>query len=247
MHQVRLKAPGVALAGCVLLLQASCTARHRLATSASHSTQPGQYSVDLVPHMELRIENAYYRDSMPKRGTAGYLGTATARFEVRGRSGLLLLSVQSALTRPPRDQPPVQELILPSQRRYRLYRFFYAIVFNQRGNLHGSVLLGARSQDEIDRLSERLRMEPDAVCGGASAHCTVFPEMCTVSIDIQILVNGVARTVLSGSPLSSVAPGAKHVALLRLSGGHLEPFKIDSADPGALRTPLLPGDQVKWE
>jgi hypothetical protein len=138
-------------------------------------------------------------------------------------------------------------LIRPSQRRFRRYRFFYAVVFNQRGNIHGSVLLGDASPDEIDRLTERLLKDPDSVCGASSNHCTVFPEMCTVSIDIEIVVNGTPRVALAGSQLSSVAAGAKHVELLRLSGGRLTPVQIDQNDPAALRMPLLPGDQVKLD
>jgi hypothetical protein len=230
----------------VLLFSVSCAPRHAVSTAVQVKPVQGGW-VDLVPRMELRIENAYYRDGMPKRGSAGYLGTETARFQVRPKGGLRFLSIQSALPQRPRDQLPVQELIRTSQRRYHNYRFFYAVVFNHRGNIHGSVLLGAKSQNEMDRLTERLAADPDFVCGSPSEHCTVFPEMCTVSIDIEIVVNGAPRAVLSGSQLSSVAPAARHVELLRLFGDRLTPVQIDPNDPAALRSPLLPGDQVEWD
>jgi hypothetical protein len=55
--------------------------------------------------MELRIQNANYRDGFPKHGTDGYLGTETAHYQVRNR-GVRLLSVDDALRPHPREQPP---------------------------------------------------------------------------------------------------------------------------------------------
>src|SRR5579871_1695207 len=114
----------------------------RIAPPRANATQSAW--VDLRPQMEIRIQNAYYRDGSPKRGIDGYLGTESAHFQVRGR-GLKLLAVENLLKPHPREQPPVQELIPESQRRYARYRYFYAVVFNHRGNIRGSVLLGGGS------------------------------------------------------------------------------------------------------
>jgi hypothetical protein len=196
--------------------------------------------------MQLRIENAYYRDGFPKHGTNGYLGTETAHYQVRAR-GFRLLSVENVVKPHPREQPPVQELIPAAQKRYPHYRYFYAVVLNRRGNIRGSVLLGAGSVEELDRLSAVLMTDPDSVCGIQSQRCTVFPEMCTVSIDIEIFVNGIARTVSSGSLLASVITGAHQVDVLRRSDdGHVSLLKIEPDNPGALRLPLAPGDRITW-
>jgi len=56
-------------------------------------------------------------------------------------------------------------------------------------------------------------------------------------------VNGAARTVLSGSLVSSVAPGAQHLEVMRRTGGKTVPVEVK---PGDLRVPLMPGDQVTW-
>jgi hypothetical protein len=197
--------------------------------------------------MQLRIENAYYRDGLPKHGINGYLGTETAHYQVRAR-GIRLLSVENVLKPHPREQPPVQELIPASQRRYAHYRYFYAVVFNHRGNLRGSVLLGAQSLEEIDRLSALLMTQPDSVCDVESPHCIVFPEMCTASIDIEIFVNGLARTVSSGSLLASVVTGAHQIDVLRRDeAGHVAGLKIEPENPSALRVPLEPGDRITWK
>lgn len=206
----------------------------------------GKGWLDLRPQMELRIENAYYRDGVPKRGLAGYLGTEIARYQVRP-SGLRLVSVQSGLKERSTAYLPVQQLVRASQRHYRHYRFFYAVVFKQKGDTRGSVLLGAGSRDELNRLATQLLSDPDSVCSTRSMHCTVFPETCSVSLEIEIVVNGAPRTVPWGSLLASLAAHPRHVELLRLYSGRLTPVEIDSSDPNALRLPLLPGDHVNWD
>lgn len=207
---------------------------------------PGSGQVNLRPRMELRIENAYYREGAPKHGLDGFLGTQIARYQVRAGGELKLVSVHSELKQRPPDQPPVQKLIRGSQNRYRFHRFFYAIVFRRKGNVRGSVLLGANSGEELDRLGARLINDPDSVCNG-SGHCSVFPEACSVALEMEVQVNGVSRSILWGSPLSSIAVKPKHVALRRLDAGRWTPVELDPSDPAALRLPLLPGDQIDWD
>ena len=94
--------------------------------------------------MELRIENAYYREGAVKHGIVGFLGTEITRYQVRPR-GLGLIAVEATLPQRPRDQPPVQQLLRTSHMHYRYYRFFYAVVFSKRRETGGAVLLGAES------------------------------------------------------------------------------------------------------
>jgi hypothetical protein len=58
---------------------------------------------------QLRVET-------PKHGVADFLGTQTAVYRV-GARGSQLVSVRSDVARRPADQPPVQDLIGPQQRR----------------------------------------------------------------------------------------------------------------------------------
>jgi hypothetical protein len=162
------------------------------------------------------------------------------------RLGFFRRSRRDAETRP-EDQPAVQELLRPEQRRYRYHRFFYQVVFKSKGEIRGAVLLGAGSKQELDRLGDRLVAEPDSVCGDRLVHCTVFPEVCSVSVEIEIVVNGNPSTVVWGSVLASVATRPKHFKLLRLHAGRLTAVEVDFGDVNALRLPLLPGDWVTWE
>ena len=205
---------------------------------------PGKDWMDLRPRMELRIENAYYQPGAPRRGLSGYLGTEVAQYGVTPQGRLHLLSVKPMAARPEND-PPVQQLISTEQERYRFHRFYFEILF--RNSARGSVLLGANSTAEIDSLAARLLSEPDSVCGPASANCTVFPEACSVSAEMEIVVNAVPKVVLWGSSLASVATNPQQVTLRRFYEGKLRPIEIDPRDKEALRLPLLPGDQLRWK
>jgi len=197
--------------------------------------------------MELKIENTYFDPATPRQGLSGYLGTEIARYQVSPGRGLSPLGVQTPLAKRPSDQPSAQDLIRPLQRRHRKYRFYYAVVFIRKGTAGGSVLLGASSLGELDRLSAELLAAPDSICGDRSRHCTVFPSTCTVSLEMQIVVNGQKRSVPWRSTLASVVPGARHIELMRQTGAkHVTSQSINPADPEAARATLLPGDQVDW-
>lgn len=191
--------------------------------------------------MGLRIENAYYQNGMPARGLKGFLGTEIAEYEVNAR-GLRLSSVTSMKLRP-EGAVAVQKLISPAQTKFRYHRMYFEIMF-PNGKTHGSVLLGANSTDELERLSSQLS-HPETVCGGNSTHFTVFPEACSVSVQMRIVLNGKTQTAIWGASLQSVAgEHAQHLSMKRLYKGRLVPVDINIHDPDALRLPLLPGDHI---
>ena len=203
--------------------------------------------VDLRPNMGLRVENAYFKGGAPKRGIEGFIGTEVARYRARTRGGLRLISVESNVAHRPQDQPPVQNLLPASVESYRSHRFLNQVTFRSKGEVRGAVLLGASSRNELERLGAQLLSDPDSVCGTQFVHCAIFPEACTVSLEIEIVVNGTPRTVLWGSLLGSIVERPRRLELLRRYAGHLAPVEIDSGDPNALHVPLLPGDHVNWE
>ena len=205
---------------------------------------PGKDWMDLHPKMQLRIENAYYKTGAPKRGLNGYLGTEIAQYRVTKDGPLHLLSFKSMADRPP-DQPAVQQLVSQTQERYRFHRFYFEILF--KNSAQGSVLIGANSADEISSLASELVSHPDSTCGPQLTHCTVFPEACSVSAEMEIAVNGAPKVVLWGSSLASVAANPRELNLRRFYNGSERPIEIDPHDANALRLPLLPGDQIRWK
>jgi hypothetical protein len=234
-----------ALACCL-----SCTHQRPIAKAppAPAANGPRVEYVDLLPGTELQILSAYFKEGAPRTGIAGYLGTASADYRARPTRGLQLVREESNVPAFPSGQPPPRELIRSSQRRHRKYRFYYAIVFSQKGSASNSVLLGANSQEEIERLGAQLLASPDSICAGDSPHCTIFPKTTTVSVAMQIFVNGIPKTVQWRAVLSSVTPGARRIQVTRRSAtGRFTATMIDMADPAAVRSVLLPGDQVSWE
>lgn len=202
--------------------------------------------VELRPEIELRVENAYFREGAPKRGLANFLGTEIARYRMLATGALDQIAVQSRVAQRPADQPPVQQLLGESQRRYPHHRLFYQVLVSKKADIRSAVLLSAVSIEELDRLTEQLLTEPDSVCDGVSTHCTAFPEACSVSLEIEIVVNGAPRSVPWTSVLADVVERHRRVELFRPYTGRLAPVEIDPTDPSAFRLPLLPGDRVKW-
>jgi hypothetical protein len=209
-------------------------------------TNVGPGWVELRPLSELRVENAYFREGAPKHGLANFLGTEIARYQVLGTGELKEISVESRVEQRPSDQPPVQQLLSEAQRLYHSHRYFYQVLLSKKSNVRSAVLLGAKSTDEMERLTTQLLTEPESVCGDGLAQCTVFPEACTVSLEMKVMVNGRPRTVLWGSTLAEFAESHPQVALFRRYQDRLAPVKIDIRDREALRVPLLPGDVIKW-
>lgn len=207
--------------------------------------KPGHDGMDLHPDMELRIENAYYKPGFSKQGLNGFLGTEIAHYLVESR-GLRLLSVQPMQNRP-NDQLPVQRLITASQTHYRDYRFYFEVLFRDESRTRGSVLLGADSEAELQSLANRLIAQPASVCSAQSVHCTVFPQACSVSVEMRVFVNGSPRSVLWNSELEGVVQRPQAIELLRRYRGRYAQVKLNPRDPEALRMPLLPGDIIRWK
>ncbi len=213
---------------------------------AYNGFEPGHSWIDLRPRMELHIEDAYYKPGAPRSGLAGFLGIEVAQYELRPHGGLQLLSAQSMKNRPD-GQAPVETLISPAQQHHRYFRFYYEVFFRASKSARGSVLLGAKTEKRISRLADQLMRDPDSVCSQNPEQCTVFPEACSVSVEMEIVVNGSPQNVIWGSVLSDVVADPQHLELSRIYRGHLIPVKLQVNDANALGLPLLPGDHVTWK
>lgn len=204
----------------------------------------GQPSLDLRPEMEIRVENAYYEKGFSRKGVKGFLGTEVARYEITPH-GLHLLSAVPMTGRPASDLP-VQNLISQRQASFHFYRLYFEILFDRKKDEHGSVLLAANSMRELNRLSVQLS-DPEALCGKGSTHCIAFPEACSVSVAMHIVVNSQTQLTGWGSLLSSVVTQPpKHLAMKRIYRSHLTQVKMDPQDAIELGLPLLPGDHIDW-
>ena len=111
-----------------------------------------------------------------------------------------------------------------------LYEHLRSRIAGPVGEVRRAVVLGAGSRGEMAALAARLTGQ--TVCTGG---CTVFPEGSSVSLAMEIFVNGQPRTVLWGSNPKSVA-GAQRIFTLRRGD------KVMPTETGA----LLPGDRIEW-
>lgn len=209
-------------------------------------TDLGPGWVQLQPQMELRAENAYYREGAPKRGLKDFLGTEIARYRVGSNGTLRQIAVESHVAQRPADQPPVEQLLSAAQRLLPQHRLFYQVVFDRGTGAQTAILLSAGSVEDLDLLTKKLLTAPESTCSGTDIHCTVFPEACTVSLEMEIVVNGVSQAALWGSTVASVAAHPKYLRLLRPHAGRMVPVEMDAGDQRALRLPLLPGDRLTW-
>lgn len=205
----------------------------------------GRQSIDLRSHMQVRVENAYYQKGFPRTGLNGYLGTEVARYEV-SKHGLRLVSVVPMAERPETDRP-VQELISSAELKFPYYRLYFEILFNRNTGEHGSVLIGANTLNELNLLADRLS-DPQKLCSQSPGQCTIFPEACSVSVEMIVNVNGKPQFITWGSQLSSVVGHhPQSLAVQRLYRGRLMQVKLDLHDEIQLTLPLLPGDRITWQ
>ena len=73
----------------------------------------------------------------------------------------------------------------------------------------------------------------------------VFPEVCTVSPEIEVAVNGQPKVYTWATPLSAAAGRARSVKITRMIEGKARTIPVDPADANALRMPMLPGDEIR--
>jgi hypothetical protein len=237
------------LVAVLAVLSLSCATRQPVASLPFPKLPPipGD-GIDLLPLMELRIENAYYPEGAPKHGMDGFLGTEVARYRVATDIGLQLISTQPLPVQRPADQLSAEELISSQHKRYRHYRLYRAIIFSQRRGIHSPVLLGTDTVEQLYSLSEQLLSEPERVCNSESDHCTVFPEACSVAIEMEVVVNGAPRTFLWGDRLWAITGrDPNRVEVVRYLDGTSAKVNLDLSDPTAIQAPLYPGDQVTWD
>ena len=210
--------------------------------------ETGSGWIDLKPYMRIQIENAYYEPGKPKRGLDGFIGTELVWYRKPVPPGLIEGAVTPKMLAPrPPEDPAVQTLLPPASRGFGAYRLFFSIRVNRRGATRGAVLLGAPNESDLSARAAALLADPDSVCREGAADCTVFPEVCTVSPQIEVSVNGGEKVFVWGTPLSAAVGEAKQVRLTRLLAGKRSSVPIDAADKNALRLPLLPGDEIRLD
>jgi hypothetical protein len=210
------------------LLAGGCQRSARVAQPPGQVVDLSKGWVDVTEGMVLLVENAYFRDGATTRTIADYIGTE--KLALRAGRGGLTVTDHVPLPGRPSKQPPVVALFPEKERRRRQHRLYFQVVVDKTSGKAKAVVLGAGSRGEMAALAARLTGK--TICAGG---CTVFPEGSSVSLAMEIFVNGQPRTVLWGSNPKSVA-GAQRIFTLRRGD------KVMPTETGA----LLPGDRIEW-
>ena len=177
------------------------------------------------------LETAYFRDGAKTRTIADYIGTEKLMLRT-GRNGALAVTQHVPLPGRPAAQIPVTAVFPEKERRRRQQRLYFQVVVNKASGKANAVMLSAGGSKEMAVLTAQLM--GNAVC---EAGCTVIPEGSSLSLAMEIFVNGEARTVLWGSNVRSVLGAERPFTLRR--GDKMMP-------PGAMMG-LLPGDRIDFQ
>lgn len=215
------------LVACVLT--GSCQRSAHLAPPPARPVDLSAGWVDLTEGMVLLLETAYFRDGAKTRNIADYIGTEKMALRT-GRDGALAMTEHVKLPARPAKQPSVVTLFPARERRRHRQRLYFQVVVNKASGKANAVVLSAGGQKEMAALVDHLIGK--SVCASG---CTVVPEGSSVSLAMEVIVNGQPRTVLWGTNARGVA-GADRVYTHRRGDKTLPPGGF----------PLLPGDRLDW-
>lgn len=198
--------------------------------------------VDLQPGMTLKLERAYFKSATLPRRLENYVGLETALFRVGARRNLARVEL-SELPQRPGDQAGVATLLREQQLRLRAQRLYFQVALDKKSGTSSAVLLSARSHAELLRVPDL-----SLLCGGSKSEalCQVFPEGNSVSLAIDVTVNGVHKSLLWGSNLGSVVGAATQFKLQRYYKGKLTEVQLDPAHAETRRLPLFPRDVIQY-
>ena len=201
-----------------------------------------QGRTDLKPGMALKLETAYFKPGEVRRGLANFLGTESVEIHVAPNGALRSTDLRLLPNRPP-DQPPIDSYLRPPQQRKRFHRLLLQVVMNRGTGESNAILLSGKSQAELAMLTAKLTADPGSICGGGP-NCAVFPVTGSVSVGMEVEVNGKPTFVAWGTLVGTLAGKQRPFSLTRLYRGRQRPVQLDINDPESLRLPLLP--QQTW-
>jgi len=208
-------------------------------------TASGEGWVQLQPGIGLLMERAYFRAEAPIEDIRSYLGTETVRYRVTWTDGLTASGPVQHLAERPSTVPPVEQLIAEDQLRRRYHRLFYQVLLNPTDTHRVAILVSGSSLEQIESLTASFLTNPKSVCAGSSHQCVIFPTHTSLSVEIEIVVDGVMQRVPWGRRLSDIRPLGPHPRLFRRYQGRLTPVEFDPTDSATLAVPLLPGDRIQ--
>jgi hypothetical protein len=220
----------------------------------------GERFVNLVPGMEMRLQQFQPAAASPHAGSPAAPRLLTAVYEIVARHQ------GGAALRRNRSPDAWEKALLAAGDRQSLtlaQRFAHASVlrlilqgFSQGEAELGAILLGASDPAQLDQLSDRIRRQGAAACvTTAQSLCIALPSG-SVSLFSILELNGRPTASPFGTSLASLLfllPPPRQAAALQsvqvfrpLAPGRYAGIQITRTLEGARQLLLLPGDRIQW-
>lgn len=198
--------------------------------------------IDLGSGMTLTLERTYFEPPESRR-IQDYIGLETIQFRAETTGGPLRQIEYRPLESRPRDEPSLRSAIPGGQLVCRYHRLFFQTVVDKESGPARAVLVSASSQSESVALSKDLiRGLGCETSLRPGLYCSAIPNGTTASVFFDVIVNGKATSVAWGSTVAQLVGAKRPIRVWRKNRSRMAPVIFESADPEALRLPLLPGD-----
>jgi hypothetical protein len=221
--------------------------------------------VNLKPNLRLKIERAYF--STTDKSDKNYLGVSTVIFDIATNSDGSLHFQQSQPIRYNPDSLSQTDnersrdlaiLNLKPQKFYRVLFYTHQVPTDQN---FSAALIGSDDSAHLDDFEQKMRADPGASCSSSTTksgenapatnndvQCLTFRGFATVSVQIQVELNGQPKYIDWGTKVTSVVPdkSLKSLKIQRLFANSYSPIQFNPRDPAIQDLTLVGADHLTW-
>ena len=211
--------------------------------------------VNLKPDLRLKVERAYF--SASEKSDKNYLGVSTVLFDVTPNSeGLFRFQQAQPIHYSPDSLAQIDRegsrdlaiLDLKPQKHYRVLFYTHQVPTDQN---FSAALIGADDSARLDQFEQAMRADAGASCTSSThddVQCLEFRGFVTVSVQIQIELNGKPQFVDWGTAVKGVVPlkSRKSLKIQRRLGDTYYDLTFNRSDKNILDLTLVGADRLTW-
>jgi hypothetical protein len=211
--------------------------------------------VNLKPNLRLKVERAYFSGS--EKSDKNYLGLSDVLFDVTPNSaGSLQFQQAQALHYSPdflaqTDHEGSRDLAildLKPQKHYRVLFYTHRVPTDQN---FSAAIIGSDDSAHLDQFEQAMRADPDASCSSSThdnIQCLEFRGFVTVSVQIQIELNGKPKFIDWSTTVKAVVPpkSLKSLNIQRRFGNSYYDLTFNRTDKTILDLTLVGADRLTW-
>jgi hypothetical protein len=211
--------------------------------------------VSLKPNLRLKVERAYFSSS--EKSDKNYLGLSDVLFDVTPNSdGSLQFQQAQALHYAPDSLAKTDHegsrdlaiLTLKPQKHYRVLFYTHQVPADQN---FSAAIIGADDPARLDAFEQAMRADAGASCSSSThddIQCLEFRGFVTVSVQIQIELNGKPKFVDWSTTVKAVVPpkSLKSLKIQRRFGNSYYDVTFNRSDKNILDLTLVGADRLTW-